>query len=72
MGMKLHLSREEHKTGHGVPGGILGPKRDEAVGSWRKIQNQELQNLQSSPLFLLVSLFKSVFFHSLYFHLEMV
>jgi hypothetical protein len=29
--------------------GISGPKRDEIIGSWRKIHNEELQNLHSSP-----------------------
>jgi hypothetical protein len=26
-----------------------GPKRDEARGEWRKLQNEELNNLYSSP-----------------------
>jgi hypothetical protein len=51
MGVKLCLLREEHKTEDGVPRGILGPKKGEAVGSWRKIHNHELQNLYSSALF---------------------
>jgi hypothetical protein len=28
---------------------IFGPKRDEATGQWRKLQNRELHNLYSSP-----------------------
>jgi hypothetical protein len=28
---------------------ILGPKRDEATGNWRKLHNEELHNLYSSP-----------------------
>jgi acyl-coenzyme A synthetase/AMP-(fatty) acid ligase len=28
---------------------IFGPKRDEATAGWRKIQNEELHNLYSSP-----------------------
>jgi hypothetical protein len=28
---------------------ILGPKRDEVIGSWRKLHNEELHNLYSSP-----------------------
>jgi hypothetical protein len=28
---------------------ILGPKRDEAAGQWRKLHNGELHNLFSSP-----------------------
>jgi hypothetical protein len=28
---------------------IFGPKRDEVVGGWRKLQNEELHNLYCSP-----------------------
>jgi hypothetical protein len=28
---------------------IFGPKRDEVIGDWRKLQNEELHNLYSSP-----------------------
>jgi hypothetical protein len=28
---------------------IFGPKRDEVTGSWRKLRNEELHNLYSSP-----------------------
>jgi hypothetical protein len=28
---------------------IFGPKRDEVTGSWRKLHNEELHNLYSSP-----------------------
>jgi hypothetical protein len=28
---------------------IFGPKRDEVTGDWRKLHNEELQNLCSSP-----------------------
>jgi hypothetical protein len=28
---------------------IFGPKRDEVAGSWRKLHNEELHNLYSSP-----------------------
>jgi hypothetical protein len=28
---------------------IFGPKRDEETGSWRKLHNEELHNLCSSP-----------------------
>jgi hypothetical protein len=28
---------------------IFGPKRDEVTGEWRKLHNQELHNLYSSP-----------------------
>jgi hypothetical protein len=28
---------------------ISGPKRDEIVGRWRKLQNEELHNSYSSP-----------------------
>jgi hypothetical protein len=29
--------------------GISGPKRDEVTGGWRKLHNEELHNLYSSP-----------------------
>jgi hypothetical protein len=29
--------------------GIFGPKRDEVTGDWRKLHNEELYNLYSSP-----------------------
>jgi hypothetical protein len=28
---------------------IFGPKRDEVTGVWRKLRNEELHNLYSSP-----------------------
>jgi hypothetical protein len=28
---------------------IFGPKRDEVIGDWRKLHNEELQNLYYSP-----------------------
>jgi hypothetical protein len=28
---------------------IFGPKRNEVTGGWRKLQNEELNNLYSSP-----------------------
>ena len=29
--------------------GIFGPKRDEVTGEWRKLHNEELNDLHSSP-----------------------
>jgi hypothetical protein len=28
---------------------VFGPKRDEAIGEWRKLHNEELNNLYSLP-----------------------
>jgi hypothetical protein len=28
---------------------IFGPKREEVIGGWRKLHNEELHNLYSSP-----------------------
>jgi hypothetical protein len=28
---------------------IFGPKRDEVMGEWRRLHNEELRNLYSSP-----------------------
>jgi hypothetical protein len=44
-------SREEHRLGvfeNRVLRRIFGPKRDEVIG-WRKLHNEELHNLYSSP-----------------------
>jgi len=32
-----------------VPRRIFGPKRDEVTGEWRKLHNEELNDLCSSP-----------------------
>jgi hypothetical protein len=32
-----------------VPRRIFGPKRDAVTGDWRKLHNEELPNLNSSP-----------------------
>jgi hypothetical protein len=32
-----------------VPQGIFGPKRDAVTGEWRKLNNEELNDLYSSP-----------------------
>jgi hypothetical protein len=32
-----------------VPRRIFGPKRDEVTRDWRKLRNEELHNLYSSP-----------------------
>jgi hypothetical protein len=37
--------------------GIFGPKRDDVTGGWRKLHNEELQNLYSSPS--IIRMFKS-------------
>jgi hypothetical protein len=31
---------------------IFGPKRDEVTGGWRKLHNEELHNLYSSPILI--------------------
>jgi hypothetical protein len=43
--------REEHRLRvfeNRVLGRIFGPKRDEVTGEWRKLHNEELNNLYSS------------------------
>jgi hypothetical protein len=34
--------------------GIFGPKRDEVTGEWRKLHNEELNDLYSTPTFVRV------------------
>jgi hypothetical protein len=44
--------REEHRlkvSENRVLKRIFGPKRDEVTGGWRKLHNEELHNLYSSP-----------------------
>jgi hypothetical protein len=43
--------REEHRLRvfERVLRRIFGPKRDEVTGEWRKLHNEELHNLYSSP-----------------------
>jgi hypothetical protein len=44
--------REEHRTRvyeNRVLRRIFGPKRDEVMGRWRKLHNEELHNLYSLP-----------------------
>jgi hypothetical protein len=44
--------REEHRLRvfeNRVLGGIFGPKRDEVIGGWRTLHNEELHNLHCSP-----------------------
>jgi hypothetical protein len=45
-------NREEHRLKvfeNRVLRGIFGPKRDEVTGGWRKLHNEEIHNLYSSP-----------------------
>jgi hypothetical protein len=54
MGVKLGLLtlREEHRLGvfeNRVLRRIFGPKRDEVTGEWRKLHNEKLRDLYSSP-----------------------
>ena len=44
--------REEHRLRvfeNGVLGIIFGPKRDEVTREWRRLHNEELYDLYSSP-----------------------
>jgi len=47
-----HILREEYRLGvfeNRVLRRILGPKRDDVTGEWRKIHNEELNDLYCSP-----------------------
>jgi hypothetical protein len=44
--------REDHRLKafeNRVLKGIFGPKKDEMIGGWKKLHNEELHNLYSSP-----------------------
>jgi hypothetical protein len=46
------ILREEHRLNvfeNRVLRRILGRRRDEVIGGWRKLRNEELHNLYSSP-----------------------
>jgi hypothetical protein len=50
--MNLLTLREEHRLGvfeNRVLRRIFGPKRNEVTGEWRKLHNEELHDLYSSP-----------------------
>jgi hypothetical protein len=54
MGVKLGLSHYGKNMrlrmwGNRVLGRIFGPKREEVAGSWRRLHNEELHNLYTSP-----------------------
>jgi hypothetical protein len=53
MGVELALKlREEHRLRvleNTVLRRLFGPKRDEVTGEWRKMHNEELRDLYSSP-----------------------
>jgi hypothetical protein len=55
-----HTVREEHRLRvfeNRVLRRILGPKRDEVTGEWRKLHTEELRDLYSSPS--IIRIFKS-------------
>jgi hypothetical protein len=49
MGVKLGLSHRLRVFVNRVLRRIFGPKRDEVTGEWRKLHNEELHILYSSP-----------------------
>jgi hypothetical protein len=51
------ILRQEHRLRvfeNRVLRGIFGPKRDEVTGEWRRLHNEELNDLYSSPNIFLV------------------
>jgi hypothetical protein len=49
MGVKLGLSHRLRVFENRVLRRIFGPKRDEVTGEWKKLYNEELRILYSSP-----------------------
>jgi hypothetical protein len=43
-----------------VPRRIFGPKRDEVTGRWRKLHNEELRDLCSSPSIIKIMKFRRI------------
>jgi hypothetical protein len=41
-----------------VLGKIFGPKREEVAGDWRRLHNEELRNLYTSPIIIRVIKFQ--------------
>jgi hypothetical protein len=49
--------REEHRLRvfeNRVLRRLFGPKRDEVTGEWRKMHNEELRDLYSSPSIIII------------------
>jgi hypothetical protein len=49
MSLTLREERRLRVLENSVMGRIFGPKRDEVTGDWRKLHNEELHKLYSSP-----------------------
>jgi uncharacterized membrane protein len=50
--LRVFENREEHRLRgfeNRMLRRILGPKKDEVTGDWRKLHNEELHNFYSSP-----------------------
>jgi hypothetical protein len=55
--------REEHKLGvfeNRMLRRICGPKRDGVTGGWRKLHNEELHNVYSSPSIIRIMKLRSM------------
>jgi hypothetical protein len=44
-----HHSSTSSEAPHYTTSSLFGPKRDEVIGGWRKLHNEELRNLYCSP-----------------------
>ena len=52
--LTLRQERRLRVFENGVLRRIFGPKRDEVTGEWRKLHNEELKGLYSSPIIVRV------------------
>jgi len=68
--LTLRAERRQRVFENRVLRRIFGPKRDEVTGEWRKLYNEELNDLYCSPIIVRVAaVFFLFIFHCRHFHL---
>jgi len=54
MGVKLALSQIKRNRLRTLENWVFGPRRDEVIGKWKRLHNDELHNQHSSANIILV------------------